>query len=126
MKGESAIPRPLRATTRISQFITTHAHEPTGAFATALFTWASTDIRVSRQLDTPLIALHQIIHSLLSDPTTFCEFARQVAIAQSKITGDRPYFQQYKQPAHPEAEQTHQTIRTELTELLTHLSQPEP
>ncbi|MEO0647145.1 MAG: hypothetical protein AAFZ17_13465, partial [Cyanobacteria bacterium J06650_10] len=65
MKGASAIPRPLRAKTEIKQFITTHTHKSTGALATSLYSWAETDIRVSRQLDTPLIALTQIIKSLL-------------------------------------------------------------
>jgi len=121
MKGESAIPRPLRAAAELNRFITTQLREPTGALATTLYAWASNDIRVSRQLDTPLVALAQIIESLLAEPTIFLEFARQVAIAHSRLTGDRPYFQQPGQPAPPDAEHTHQSITQALTALLNQL-----
>ena len=121
MKGESTIPRPLRAIAQINQFITTHLGDPTGALSTTLQTWACHDIRLSRQLDTPLVALDQIVTGLILEPTTFCEFARQVAIAQSKLTGDRPYFQLLDQPPHPDADYTHASIRAELTDLQQHL-----
>ncbi len=117
MKGESAIPRPLRARTELDRFITAYLHEPTGALATTLYTWASDDIRVSRQLDTPLVALAQILESLLAEPTTFSEFARRVAIAHSRLTGDRPHFQQFGQPAPADVEHTHQSITLALTAL---------
>ncbi|MEN8447489.1 MAG: hypothetical protein ABG776_21015 [Cyanobacteria bacterium J06555_13] len=118
MKGESAIPRPLRATNAIKQFITAHLTDPTSALSTTLQSWATEDIRVSRHLDTPLVALSQIIESTLAEPTTFCEFARQVAIAQSKITGDRPYFQKLGEPPHREATVTHEYIQSELAILI--------
>lgn len=116
MKGESTIPRPLRATTEIKQFITTYL-EPAGAIATTLQTWASHDIRLSRQLDTPLVALSEVIASLLAEPTTLSEFARQVAIAHSQITGDRPQFHRPDQPPDPTAAHTHQSIRAALSTL---------
>ena len=121
MKGESTIPRPLRATAQINQFINAHIKDSTSAFSTTLQSWACNDIRVSRQLDTPLVALDQMIASLLLDPTSFYEFARQVAIAHSQLTGDRPYFQQPNQPPYPKADYTHASIRAELTDLQQHL-----
>ncbi|MEL6602242.1 MAG: hypothetical protein AAFP20_03325 [Cyanobacteria bacterium J06614_10] len=117
LKGESTIPRPLRAIAAINQFLSTHLTAPSDALATTLSTWASQDIRVSRQLDTPLTALSQILDSLLSEPATFCEFARQVAIAHSQLTGDRPHFQQPGKPPHPDAEHTHDSIRQTLSDL---------
>lgn len=123
MKGESTIPRPLKAKNEIQQFLNSHINKPTSALATTLFTWVTDDIRVSRQLDTPLIALTQILESMLAEPTTFCEFARQVAIAQSKLTGDRPYFQLLGQPSNPDADYTHTIIKAELSSLLNKLEQ---
>lgn len=123
MKGESTIPRPLRAIAEIKQFLGTHLNDPAGALCTTLHSWASEDIRLSRQLDTPLIALAQVIASLLAEPTTFEEFARQVAIAHGQITGDRPQFQQFGQPPDPAAAHTHQSIQTELSDLLQQLQQ---
>ena len=121
MKGESAVPRPVRANNAIKQFLDSQLIDTSSAFATTLFTWAKADIRVSRQLDTPLVALAQILESLLSEPTTFYEFYRQVAIAQATITGDRPHFQQPGEPPHPEADYSHKLIRTQLLELLEHI-----
>lgn len=123
MKGDSSIPRPLRAATQINQFITKHSTDPAGALPTTLCTWANNDIRVSRQLDTPLVALAQIIESTLNEPTSFCELARQVAITHSQLTGDRPYFQSFGQPPHPEAEYTHDAISAELLRLKDILTQ---
>jgi len=114
MKGESIVPRPVRAANTIKQFLDSQLTDPSSAFATTLFTWTKADIRVSRQLDTPLVALSQVIESLLSEPTTFYEFARQVAIAHSHITGDRPYFQQPNKPSHPEATYTYKSIQAQL------------
>ncbi|MEL6815835.1 MAG: hypothetical protein AAFP03_13635 [Cyanobacteria bacterium J06598_3] len=121
MKGESAIPRPLRATNAIRQFITAHLSDPTSALSTTLQSWATEDIRVSRHLDTPLVALSQILESILGEPTTFCEFARQVAIAHAHLTGDRPHFQALGARPHPEATRTHEDIQSELAALLTTL-----
>ncbi|MGB3291795.1 MAG: hypothetical protein WBB01_02255 [Phormidesmis sp.] len=118
MKGESTVPRPLRAATEVSQFITTHLADPTGPVSTTLYDWASSDIRLSRQLDTPLVALAQVIESILAEPTTLSEFARQVAIAHSHITGDRPYFQKPDAPPHPQASYTHASIAADLAALL--------
>ena len=130
MKGESTIPRPLRAITKINQFINTYLPDSTSALSTTLQAWARDDIRVSRQLDTPLVALAQIIDSVLSEPTTLCEFARQVAIAHSQLTGDnvvfpreiRPHAQRLNQPP-LEAAYTYTAIKSELSTLLDRLQQ---
>lgn len=116
MKGESTIPRPLRAMTEIKQFITTYL-EPAGAISTTLQAWASSDIRLSRQLDTPLVALSEIIASILAEPMTLSEFARQVAIAHSQLTGDRPQFHRPGEPSDPTAAHTHDAIRAVLSNL---------
>ncbi len=118
MQAESTIPRPLRAAAEVNQFITAHLTDPTGPVSTTLCHWASSDIRLSRQLDTPLIALAQVIESILSEPTTLSEFARQVAITHSHITGDRPYFHRPGAPPHPQASHTHESITAELSVLL--------
>ena len=118
MKGESAIPRPLRAITAINRFIAAHLSDPNGALSTTLQSWAKEDIRVSRHLDAPLTALAQILESLLSEPTTFQEFFRQVAIAQSKLTGDRPYFQKAGQSPHPDAQYSYAIVQSQLRDLL--------
>lgn len=118
LKGESTIPRPLRANNAIKQFINIQLADPSSAFSTTLFAWASNDIRVSRQLDTPLVALTQILESLLDEPTSFYEFARRVAIAHADLTGERPYFQQPGQPPHPDADYTHASIRAQLLEMV--------
>ena len=122
MKGESAIPRPLRATAEINQFITTHLPNPGGPVSATLQSWTKEDIRVSRHLDTPLVALSLIIESLLSEPSTFQEFFRQIAIAQSQLTGDRPHFQPPNYLPHPDAAHSHESVKQQLENLLQKLN----
>ncbi|MFK8184677.1 MAG: hypothetical protein AB8B99_15005 [Phormidesmis sp.] len=117
LRSGSTIPRPLQAANIITHFIQSHTSEPTGPFSTTLQLWSCQDIRLSRQLDKPLSALAEIIASLLDESTTFYEFARQIAIAHSNLTGDRPYFQAPNQPPHPDADYTHDAIRAELIRL---------
>ena len=118
MKGESAIPRPLRAIAQINQFIAASLPNSTSALSTALQSWAKEDIRVSRHLDTPLVALSEIIESLIDEPTTFQEFFRQVAIAHSHLTGDRPHFQAPNQSPHPNSQYSHKSVKHQLAALL--------
>ena len=122
MKGESAIPRPLKAIVTINRFITTHLLDANGALSTTLQSWAQEDIRVSRHLDDPLTALTQIVEGLINEPATFQEFFRQVAIAQSKLTGDRPYFQKVGHSPHPAAQYSHASVKSQLSTLLQLLS----
>jgi hypothetical protein len=114
MKGESLIPRPLRATTAINQFIVAHLKDPTSALSVTLQAWAKDDIRLARQLDSPLVALTQIIEGILNEPTTLGEFARQVAIAHSQLTGDQAIFAK---------DTTHEPIKADLLVLLAQLQQ---
>jgi hypothetical protein len=114
MRGESTIPRPLRATAAINQFIVAHLNDPAGALSSTLQAWAKEDIRVARQLDRPLVALTQIIEGILANSITLGEFARQVAIAHSQLTGDRAIFAQ---------ELAHEPIKTELLMLLAQLQE---
>lgn len=123
IKDESAIPRPLRAIAQINHFIAIHSPDPNSPFSDVLKLWAKEDLRVSRHLDAPLTALTQIIQSLLNDPETFQEFFRRVAIAQSQLTGDRPYFQQPNCPPHPDAVYSHKSVKHQLSEILHKLQQ---
>ncbi|MEM6450262.1 MAG: hypothetical protein AAF703_08115 [Cyanobacteria bacterium P01_D01_bin.105] len=117
LRSGSTIPRPLQATNVIDHFIQTHTREPTSALATTLQQWSHHDIRLSQRLDAPLSALAALVDALLTEPTTFYEFARQIAIAHGQLTGERPHFQQPNHPPHPDADYTHDSIRTELTHL---------
>ena len=123
MKGESAIPRPLKAIAQINHFITDNLPNPASPLSEVLKHWAKEDIRVSRYLDAPLTALAQIIQSLLNEPSTFQEFFRQVAIAQSQLTGERPHFQRPNHPPHPDAVYSHASVQHQLSNLLLKLQQ---
>lgn len=121
MKGESAIPRPLKAANEVKQFITTYSGKSTGVLADELYAWTIADIRFGAQLDTPLVAIALTVNSLLKESAMFYEFARQVAIAQAKLTGDRPYFQQPGRLPHPESDYPHHAIRQYLLDISTAL-----
>lgn len=117
LQSDAAIPRPVRATNAVAHFIQRHMEEPKGAVSTTLMHWAIHDIRLSQQLETPLVALAQVTDSVLNGEITFGEFARQVAIAESQLTGDKPYFQLPGHPPHPSATHTLTSIRLKLEQL---------
>ncbi len=123
LKGDDAIPRPLRAMAQINQVITKGLHDPGSALKTALQNWVRDDLRVSRHLDQPLVALSLILADLTSSSPasrlspTFYEFARQVNMMWGQLTGDPPHFQKPGQPPHPEAEYSHTRIHSALEQL---------
>jgi len=117
LKGDDAIPRPLRAMAQVNQVITTGLHDPGGALKTALQSWVSNDLRISQHLDQPLIALVMILKDLTDRPPIFYEFARQVTVTWGQLTGDPPRFQKPGQPPHPDIEYSHARIRADLAHL---------
>ncbi len=69
-------------------------------------------------MNSPLVALNQIISSLIDNQNLFYEFVRQVDFKWGQIYDERPYFQQPGQPAHPNDEYTHESVRLQLIEFL--------
>ncbi|MEO1591172.1 MAG: hypothetical protein AAFU71_07770 [Cyanobacteria bacterium J06632_22] len=118
LKGDDAIPRPLRAMAQVNQIIINGLHDPGGALKTTLQNWVRDDLRISQHLDQPLIALALILADLTARPQTFYEFSRQVSMTWGQLTGDLPHFQKPGHPPHADAEYTHAQIRTALQQLL--------
>ncbi|MEO0539390.1 MAG: hypothetical protein AAFZ80_00845 [Cyanobacteria bacterium P01_A01_bin.105] len=117
LKGDDAIPRPLRAMAQVNEFIAGHLHDPGGALKVALQNWVRHDLRISQHLDQPLDAMRLILTDLTTRPQTFYEFARQVNMTWGQLTGEVPHFQKPGQPPHPEAEYPHDRIQSVLVHL---------
>ncbi len=113
MGGDDAIPRPVRARAVIYEFLEAYLKDPEGALKPTLKQWIADDVRVSRNLDTPLVALDEILRSL-SQPPELYEFARAVNMKWGEIYGDRPYFQKPGQPPHPNAVYSHKMLQGQL------------
>ncbi|MBX2863691.1 MAG: hypothetical protein KTR27_09050 [Leptolyngbyaceae cyanobacterium MAG.088] len=123
LKGsQAAIPRPLRALAAINGFIDQHLNDGNGAIQSCLKRWVKTDGRISKHLDTPLIALQVIVTDLVQQPQIMYEFARQVAVEWGHLNGERPYFQKPGTKAHPKAAYSHESIQKRLLSLLDRLS----
>lgn len=122
LKGDDAIPRPMRAMAQVNQVITHGLHDPGSALKTALQAWVKHDLRISQHLDQPLVALEMILTDLTTRPQTFYEFARQVNVTWGQLTGDPPHFQRPGQPPHPDAEYSHDWIRAALEHLQTQVA----
>ena len=118
MKGDAAIPRPVRAITAINGFIDQHLSDSSGAVDAVLRNWVKGETRVSQHLDQPLLALREILLLVTENPQMLYEFARQVDVKWGEIYGERPRFQQPHQPPHPDDEYTHESVQAKLCDLL--------
>ncbi len=118
LKGESPVPKLVQAIAEINGFINQNLSDSSGALQAVLYVWVKTDSRVGQYLNSPLVALNEILSSLLDNQDLLYEFVRQVDHKWGQIYGERPYFQQPGQLPHPEDEYTHESVRLKLIELL--------
>ncbi|MGK7892739.1 MAG: hypothetical protein AB4372_03590 [Xenococcus sp. (in: cyanobacteria)] len=118
LKGDSPVPKQLQAIAEIHSFIKKNLCDPPGALVAVLSTWVKTDLRVVENMNSPLVALQQILCSLIDNQNLLYEFVRQVDFKWGQIYDERPYFQQPGQAAHPNDEYTHESVRLQLIELL--------
>ena len=122
LKGESPVPKLVQATTEINTFIAINLQDSSGALQADLQTWISTDeAGVSKNLDSPLTALKQMLDNIIDNSELLYELVRQVDFQWGKMYDERPYFQSPGQPPHPDDEYTHESVEEKLKSLLTKL-----
>ncbi|CCQ58634.1 MULTISPECIES: hypothetical protein [Crocosphaera] len=122
LKGESPVPKLVQATTEINTFIAINLQDSSGALQAVLQTWISTDeAGVSKNLDSPLTALKQMLDNIIDNSELLYELVRQVDFQWEKMYDERPYFQSPGQPPHPDDEYTHESVEEKLKSLLTKL-----
>ena len=122
LKGESPVPKLVQATTEINTFIAINLQDSSGALQAVLQTWISTDeAGVSKNLDSPLTALKQMLDNIIDNSELLYELVRQVDFQWGKMYAERPYFQSPGQPPHPDDEYTHESVEEKLKSLLTKL-----
>ena len=126
LKGESTVPKLVQVITAINTFIARHLRDPEAALQTILHQWVNGDPRVSQYKETPLVALEQILQSIITNPHLLYELVRQVDIKWGQMYGERPYFQQPGQPPHPDDKYTHQSVRQDLIDLQAKLRSHQP
>ena len=121
LKGESTVPKLVQVITSINTFIDRHLNDPSAALQAILHDLVKGDPRVSKYKETPLVALEEILQSIIDNPNLLYELVRQVDIKWGQMYGERPYFQQPGQPPHPNDEYTHESVRIDLLDLLAKL-----
>jgi hypothetical protein len=117
LKGESTVPKLIQVITAINIFIDRNLIDPDAALQAILHQWVKGDPRVSQYKETPLVALAEILSSVLNNPNLLYELVRQVDIKWGQMYGERPYFQQPGQPPHPNDVYTHESVRQDLLDL---------
>ncbi len=122
LKGDSPVPKLVQARTEIVLYIKRHLPDHSGALQAILANWVQSDeTYVSRHLNAPLNALAEMVESITGNQHMLHEFVRQVDVMWGQMNGERPYFQQAGQAAHPEDEYTHASVHQALTDLLQQL-----
>lgn len=126
MKGVSPVPPLVQAELQVARFIRDHLPDSSGALQTALVRWMeSGNTSLSAHLDDPLTALVEQLDYLLTNPAAFYELVRQADVLWGQQYDERPYFQQPGQPAHPEDEYSHDSVRAALAQLVVAAQQGE-
>ena len=123
LKGESTVPKLVQVITKINTFIDRNLDDPSAALQAILHQWVKGDPRVSQYKETPLVALKEILATIIDRPPLLYELVRQVDIKWGQMYGERPHFQQPGQPPHPDDEYTHESVRQDLFDLQVKLQQ---
>ncbi|MGK7877214.1 MAG: hypothetical protein AB4426_29135 [Xenococcaceae cyanobacterium] len=119
LKGESPVPKLLQATTEINVFIAQNLSDSSGALQAVLQNWVRADeALLSRHLSSPLLALREILETIIDNQELLHELVRQVDFKWGQIYDEQPYFQRPGQPPHPEDEYTYESVHEKLIELL--------
>lgn len=125
MKGESPIPRLHQARHGAQQALKESLVDGPGALHRVLDQWLVDDERrLSRYLEQPVEAVKDLLAAVLRSPTTLYELVRQTDVTWGQIYDSRPHFQQPGQPAHPDDEYTHESVRKTLEQCLHVLNHP--
>ncbi|AFZ50924.1 hypothetical protein [Dactylococcopsis salina] len=122
LKGESPVPKMVQITTEINLFIDQNLPDASGALQSVLKHWVKSDSLLSQNLDSPLKGLDEIIEKILNNQGLFYEIVRQADLKWGQMYEERPYFQKPGQPAHPDDEYSHQSVREKLSQLRQKLS----
>ncbi len=118
LKGDAAVPRPLRARALLDGFVDSHLVDGPGALRIVLKQVVREDLRVSRSFDVPMVAFEGILREVVAEPEVLYELARRVAVVWGELYGERPYFQVPGGEAHPDAEYCHGSVREALAGLV--------
>jgi len=117
LKGESPVPKMVQITTEINLFIDQHLPDASGALQSVLKHWVKSDSLLGQNLDSPLKGLDKIIEKILNNQGLFYEIVRQADLKWGQMYEERPHFQKPGQPAHPDDEYSHQSVREKLSQL---------
>ena len=123
LKGESTVPKLVQVITKINTFIDRNLNDPAASLQAILHQWVKGDPRVSKYKETPLVALDEILQSLIDNPNLLYELVRQVDIKWGQMYDERPYFQQPGEAPHPNDEYTHESVRQDILDLQAKLQQ---
>ncbi len=119
LKGDSPVPKLTQAMTEINLYISNHLSDSSGALQAILQTRVKGDeVTVSRHLNEPLLALRDILESLLDHPYRLYDLVKQADVKWGQMYDERPHFQKPGQLPHPDDEYSHESVRQKLTDLL--------
>ena len=119
LKGESPVPKMVQLKAELCIFIKNHLHDSSGALQAVLQDLVDAeDEKISANKGNPLTALFLMIQEIIENDNFYYEFVKKVDLKYGQIYGERPHFQSPGQPAHPEDEYTHDSVKAQLNNFL--------
>lgn len=119
LKGESPVPRIIQLKTQIKLFISNNLKDLSGALQAVLNDKVDAeDDKISSHQEKPLLALQLMIEEIINNEHIYHQFVKKVDFKWGNMSGERPHFQLAGQPAHPDDEYTHESVKIQLINLL--------
>jgi len=122
MKGVSPATGKQQAAAQIENCLERHLPDSSGALAAVLLRQVrESDILLSN-LDQPLVVLAAFVQRVLENDFALQELVRESDVEWGRNFGERPYFQKAGAPPHQDDPYTSESVRSNLSALLTALS----
>ena len=119
-RGVSPVPRLQQVQIELSQFVSRHVTDHSGALRSVLIRHIMTsETLVAQHFDAPLDALTLLLDRILESEVRYHDFVQEVDIEWGRLMQETPYFQEPGEPAHEDDEYTHESVLADLKSLRT-------
>lgn len=121
MKGQSPVPRLQQAEVEIASWLSGHLKDADGALKDVLHRDVKESELLLKNFDKPLVVLADYCQQVLDSEYLLKELVRNADVEWGRTMDERPYFEKEGVPSNPNDPYTIESVRRNLSDLLTQL-----